>query len=224
MCLAGCWLLIKSCKQAICWHCTWQVCQLVGRQQTLLFLHCHATTPVYDDQGELLGELGSSTPSVVMALPLPLYACWAQLLLTASHLQHWDIAKRAAAVLLPRFVATTPSRLLWQAHPKDRHQLQLQQLQAASPTLLRLLVQAVYVYAQHTGEQQQLAQVPTAAGAAGEGAVAAGGLAGTAASRALLLQLSESQVPQQVAVLKSGKKLMAAMQVGSARYTVQLLY
>jgi hypothetical protein len=151
-----------------------------------------------------------------MALPPPLYACWAQLLLTASHLQHWDIAKRAAAVLLPRFIATTPVRPLWQAHPMDRHQLQLQQVQAASPTLLRLLVQAVYVYAQHTGEQQQLyAQVPSAAGAAGEGAVGAGGLAGTAASRALLLQLSYSQVPQQVAVLESGKKLMAAMQVGT---------
>jgi hypothetical protein len=176
--------------------------------------NCRLT--VYDDQGELLGELGSSTPSLLMALPLPLYACWAQLLLTASTLQHWDVAKRAAAVLLPRFIATAPSRPLWQAHPMDRHQLQLQQVQAASPALLRLLVQAVYVYAQHMGEQQQeqLLQMPSAAGAAGEGGAGAGGLAGTAASRALLLQMSESQVPLQVAVLEASKKLMAAMQVG----------
>lgn len=165
---------------------------------------------MYDDQRELLGELGASTPSVVMALPLPLYACWAHVLLTASQLQHWDIAKRAAAVLLPRFIATSPGRPLWQAHPMDRHQLQLQQVQAASPSLLRLLVQAVYFFAQHMGELQQ--QQAVTGGTPGEGA-GAGGLAETAASRALLLQLSGSQVPQQVAVLECSKKLMAAMQV-----------
>jgi hypothetical protein len=176
---------------------------------------CTAIVAVHDDQGELLGELGASTPSVVMALPLPLYACWAHVLLTASHLQHWEVAKRAAAVLLPRFIATSPSRPLWQAHPMDRHQLQMQQVQGASPALLRLLVQAVYVFAQHMGEQQQLLlqQRPAAAGASGDGAAGASGLAGTAASRALLLQLSGSQVPQQVALLESSKKLMAAMQV-----------
>ncbi|KAF6254573.1 hypothetical protein COO60DRAFT_303334 [Scenedesmus sp. NREL 46B-D3] len=150
-----------------------------------------------------------------MALPLPLYACWARVVLTASHLHHWDVAKRAAAVLLPRFITTTPSRPLWQAHPMDRHRLQLQQVQEASPTLLRLLVQAVYVYAQHMGMQQQLPLLqPLAAGAAGE-ATGAGGLAGTAASRALLLQLSQSQVPQQVAVLESSKKLLGAMQAAA---------
>jgi hypothetical protein len=148
-----------------------------------------------------------------MALPLPLYACWAHLLMTAAHLQHWDVAKHAAAVLLPRFIATSPSRPLWQAHPMDRHQLQLQQVQNASPTLLRLLVQAVYVYAQHVGEQQQQQQRLASAGISGAAGGSGSGLAGTAASRVLLLQLSDSRVPQQMGVLESCKKLMASMQV-----------
>lgn len=187
-----------------------------------LYLHVSHVYTVYDDKGEIIGELGISTPGVTMALSLPLYACWAYILLTAAKLQHWQTAKRAAGVLLPRFIATSASRPLWQAHPMDRHQLQLQQVQDAAGPLLRLLVQAVYVYAYHHGQQHQLA-VASGAGVQETRAVqeAAGtptvsGLAGTAASRALLLGLSESQVPGQVAVLELTKYLLMAMQVSAS--------
>lgn len=38
---------------------------------------------VYDDAGALIGELGPSSVEMLAGLPLPLYQCWAQLLLMA---------------------------------------------------------------------------------------------------------------------------------------------
>lgn len=163
-----------------------------------------------------MGELGASSPNVLMALPLPLFACCAHVLLTAARLQHWSLAKRAAAVLLPAFIASSPACPLWQAHPMDRHCLQMQQVQNAAAPLLRLLVQAVYMHAGHAGEQQQQLLLEGARGGVVDEAAGdcKSGLAGTAASKALLLQLSHSQVPCQVAVLESCKKMLAAMEVG----------
>lgn len=181
------------------------------------FLSCN-TNAVYDDQGNLMGELGPSTPNLLMALPLPLYSCWAHVLLTAAQLKQWEPAKRAASILLPQFIVASPARPIWQEHPMDRHQLQMQQVSVAPVPLLRLLVLAVYVYAGHLGQklQDQLlganGMMHTADAAAADDGVASK-LAGTAASRELLLQCSESQVPGQVALLEACKRIIAAMQV-----------
>eukprot|EP00775_Hariotina_reticulata_P005829 gene5829-6070_t len=91
--------------------------------QTYLF-----AIAAYDEDGRLVGELGLSTTSVLMALPLPLHACWAHVLLTAACLHHWALAKRAAEVLFQVFTSSSKARPLWEAHPMDRHVLQMQQV------------------------------------------------------------------------------------------------
>lgn len=178
-----------------------------------------AAAAVHDERGELIGDLGPSTPSITLALPLPLYSCWAHVLLTAAQLHHWEVARRAASIVLPRFILTGPAKPLWQENPMDRHRLQLQQVAAAPAPLLRLLVLAVYSYAGQQGQklyEQLLCMngLKQGGSAAAGDAGAAGKLAGTAASRALLLQCSESQVPGQVALLETSKMIIAAMQVG----------
>ena len=37
----------------------------------------------YDESGTLIGELGTSSTEMLAGLPLPLYHCWAHLLLMA---------------------------------------------------------------------------------------------------------------------------------------------
>jgi hypothetical protein len=169
-----------------------------------------------------MGELGASSPRICMALPLPLHYCRAQVLLAGARLQQWSVVKRAAGMLLPRFIVTTPVRPLWQAHPMDRFELQHQQVKAAAQPLLRLLVECLLEYASHKGQQAQEALTARGGGndAAGvtcvedSGGASGSGLAGTAASRELLLSLSHSRVPQQVALLDACKRLLLAMQVG----------
>lgn len=163
-----------------------------------------------------MGELGTSSPPIVMTLPLPVYYCYAQVLLAAAHLEQWTVANRAAAVLFPRFFTTTPARPLWQAHPADRFTVQQQQVAAQVAPFLRLLVQAMYAYAGHlAGKQLAGLQAGGNTSCAGgeEAALSSNGLAGTAASRALLLSLSESHLPQQVALLEAAQKHLLAMQV-----------
>lgn len=174
---------------------------------------------VYDAQGHIIGELGPSTPSILVALPLPIYTCWARILLTAAQLQHWNVAKRAAGILLPRFITSTAVRPVWQEHPMNRHHLQLQQVKSAASPLLRLVVQAMYVYAGNLGsrlQEQLLIGVGTGRGdtANTQDQPAANKLAGTAASRALLLQYNRGQVHDQIALLSTCKKLAVGMQVG----------
>jgi hypothetical protein len=41
----------------------------------------------YDEGGALLGELGVATPETLAGLPLPLFYCWAHLLLAAAALK-----------------------------------------------------------------------------------------------------------------------------------------
>lgn len=184
-----------------------------------MFIFCgYANAAVYDERDELIGDLGPSTPSILMALPLPLHACWAHVLLTAAQLQQWAPARRAASVLFPMFISTRPSKALWQEHPMDRHQLRLQQVLAAPAPLLRQLVLAIYSFAQGKGqklrEQMLSGNEPNSGGEAAansEGTISK--LAGTAASRALLLQCSKSPVPLQIALLEICKKVIAAMQV-----------
>jgi uncharacterized membrane protein (DUF2068 family) len=176
---------------------------------------------VYADQGTLLGELGCSSPPITMSLPLPVYYCYAQVLLAAAQLGLWAVAKGAASILLRRFFTTTPSRPIWEAHPADRLSLQSQQVSQQVPAFLRLLVQAVYAYAGHLGAQH------TAALSAGSGygldpfqdpetgGSSSSGLAGTAASRQLLLGLSGSHVQQQVSLLEVAQRHLLAMQVAA---------
>lgn len=52
----------------------------------------------YDADGVLLRELGASTPELLLALPLPLYMCWAHLTAVAAQLDCQSIAKKAAKV------------------------------------------------------------------------------------------------------------------------------
>lgn len=173
---------------------------------------------VYDDQGTLLGELGSSSPSIVMSLPLPIYYCYAQVLLAAAHLGMWTVAKRAAAVLFPRFFTVKAARPLWQAHPADHYSIQTQQVSAQVAPFLRLLVQATYAYAGHQASKHIQALVLAGSSddsvdGSQEATGGSSGLAGTAASRALLLCLSESRLPQQVALLEAAQRLLLAVQV-----------
>lgn len=172
---------------------------------------------VYDDQGTLLGELGSSSPSIVMSLPLSVYYCYAHVLLAAAQLRLWTVAKRAAGVLFPRFFTVMPARPLWEAHPADRYSIQTHQVSAQVAPLLRLLVQAVYAHAGHQASKQieALSRVCKNGSTDGSQEAAGGssGLSGTAASRALLLGLSESRLPQQVALLEAAQRHLLAMQV-----------
>jgi hypothetical protein len=73
----------------------------------------------YDAGGEVIGGLGDSSPQLLMAHPLPLYGCWAQLLLTACQLGCAGTARRAARVLLPHFIERGPERPVWEANPAD---------------------------------------------------------------------------------------------------------
>ena len=173
---------------------------------------------VYDDQGTMLGELGVSSPAVNMSLPLPIYYCYAQVLLAAARLGLWTVAKRAAGVLFPRFFTTTPARPLWQAHPGERFSMQPVQVAAQVSPFLRVLVQAMYAYAGHLGSQQlqMLTASDVSAGCATSRQQAAddcSGLAGTAASRSLLLSLSESHISHQVALLEAAQRHLMAMKV-----------
>lgn len=174
---------------------------------------------MFDDQGELIGELGASSPPVIMTLPLPVYYCYAQVLLAAARLGLWPVVKTAAAALLPRFFTTTPARPVWQAHPADRFSLQKEQVARQVAPFLRLLVQAVYAYAGHLGAIQlaELSAPGSSSSWEGDedvGGSSSNGLAGTAASRALLLQLSETRLPNQVALLEVAQRHLLAMQVG----------
>ncbi len=101
---------------------------------------------LYDEDGQLVGGLGASTPEVPLTLPLPLYMCWAHLLAAAVRCSAWAAAKRAAAVLLPHFVVTTPSVPLWRSNPMDAQSLHRAHVAAAARPLLRALVQCIYVY------------------------------------------------------------------------------
>lgn len=164
-----------------------------------------------------MGELGASSPSVILSLPLPIYYLVAQVLLAAAHLQLWGVAKRAAAALFPRFFTTTAARPLWQAHPADRFSTQPHQVAAQVPAFLRLLVQSVYAYAGHQ-VTKQLTVLATGSSDShgGDSSSSSGGgsaLAGTAASRELLLSLSQSHVEQQRALLEGAKRHLLAMQV-----------
>jgi hypothetical protein len=188
----------------------------------LLLLHVSVCFAVYDEQGTLLGELGCSSPPITMSLPLPVYFCYAQVLLAAAQLGLWSVAKGAASILLPRFFITTPSRPIWEAHPADRLSIQSQQVAMQVAAFLRLLVQAVYAYAGHLGAQHtaalsagsgygmDLSQDPAAGGSS-----SSSGLAGTAASRELLLGLSGSHLQQQVALLGVAQRHLLAMQVAA---------
>lgn len=187
---------------------------------------------VFDDQGTLLGELGCSSPSIPMSLPLPVYYCYAHVLLAAAHLGLWTVAKRAAGVLFPRFFTATPARPLWEAHPAERFSTQAPQVAAQVPAFLRVLVQAVYAYAGHQASKHTaaLAQAgsSSSSGAAADGGQEAepgsSGLGGTAASRALLLSLSNSRLPQQVALLEAAQRHLLAMQVGARGYKAILVF
>lgn len=59
-------------------------------------------------------------PAQVLAgLPLPIFYCWVHLCLMACKLRLWPVARRAAGVLFPQFITTTPDRPLWEANPMD---------------------------------------------------------------------------------------------------------
>jgi hypothetical protein len=165
---------------------------------------------VYDAAGKLLGELGPSTPPVLMALPLPLFYLWGHLLKAAAQLQQWPAARKAAAVLFPRFISSTPARPVWEQHPMDALRLQQPLVAAAAAPLLRLLVQGLFLYASHTGQQlqQELAAADVAATKL-EGAAAGG-----SGSRQLLKVLQQPRLDQQLQLLRSGKRLLLGMQVG----------
>ncbi len=100
----------------------------------------------FDESGALIGELGASSPETLAGLPLPLYYCWAHLLLTACRLRLWPLAKRAASVLFPHFITTAPDRPLWEASPLASQTLRTPSVDVADGPLLRAFVQCVYAY------------------------------------------------------------------------------
>lgn len=73
----------------------------------------------YTAEGDVIGSLGDSSPQLLVAHALPLYSCWAQLLLTAYQLDCPALGKQAAHVLLPHFIAKLAVRPAWQANPMD---------------------------------------------------------------------------------------------------------
>jgi hypothetical protein len=149
----------------------------------------------YTSEGKLLGELGTSTPPILAALPLPLYYCWAHLLLVATRLGQWSAARKAAAVLFSRFLDQQHLRPSWEQHPMDSLQLHQKEAAAAATPLLRLLVQGLYSYACNV---QHAAQIK---------------LAHSSTAKAVLVEMRESAVPKQLEVFRNCKMVLIGMQV-----------
>jgi hypothetical protein len=95
----------------------------VGQPVTVQGLHTNDNyvfaVAAYAADGGVIGGLGDSSPQLLVAHALPLYSCWAQLLLTAYQLGCPALGKKAAHVLLPHFIARLPVRPVWQANPMD---------------------------------------------------------------------------------------------------------
>ncbi|KAG2499074.1 hypothetical protein HYH03_003257 [Edaphochlamys debaryana] len=171
---------------------------------------------LYDEDGAIVGGLGTSTPEVVLALPLPLLMCWTHLLAAAvrSGASGAVAAKRAAGVLLPHFVVTTPDVPIWRSNPMDAQRLHRAHLAAAARPLVRAAVQCIYVY----GGAALLR------GAAGAGASGAGANPPTLAPAApvpqvalpcTLPQLKQPFLEEQVARLKAARLLVLGMELAA---------
>lgn len=161
---------------------------------------CDSCVPlyaVYDAHGNLIGDLCASSPDMLISLPLPVYMCWAQLLLSAAKLGQWAVAKRAAAVLFPIFIQQSPSRPLWEAHPMDSLQLIQHQVDQAALPLLRLFVQGMYVHACNSSQSL--------------GWQSADG--GKTTFKGVLQCMNTPHLEEQVALLKNCKRVLMAMQV-----------
>ena len=155
----------------------------------------------YDESGAMVSSgLGSSTCEILAALPLPIYMCWSHLCLVACRLGQWQAARRAASVLLPHFIVTTPDRPVWEANPLDAQNIHRPRLEAASKPLLRTFAQAVYalVASVYSLDSASLAgpNVPSAVGSLGP-------------------EYRQPYVTEQLARLKSVKTLLIAMEVSA---------
>ncbi|PNH01366.1 hypothetical protein TSOC_012750, partial [Tetrabaena socialis] len=167
---------------------------------------------LYDEDGGVVGGgLGASTPEVLLALPLPLYACWAQLLAAAVRARAWVAAKRAAGVLLHHMVVSGPDAPIWAANPMDSQRLHRAHVAAAARPLLRSVVQGIYMYG-------GAALLRNGAAAAGGGAGAAAAPAAPLPQVALPCTLPQLRAPflqEQVARLKAARLLVLGMEVAA---------
>eukprot|EP00798_Chlamydomonas_sp_ICE-L_P023814 gene23814-9377_t len=153
----------------------------------------------YDDAGQLIGGLGTSTKEVIAALPLPLYMCWSHLVLLASKMGLWSLAKRGSGLLFPHFIETSADRPLWEANPMDAQRLNRPHLEVAAKPLLRTFVQAVYSYTDGVTEQEAAAEkgfAPSAITSVGK-------------------EFRTAYLEEQVARLKSTKRLLIAIKVSA---------
>ncbi|KAG2453644.1 hypothetical protein HYH02_001857 [Chlamydomonas schloesseri] len=164
---------------------------------------------LYDDDGNIVGGLGTSTPEVLVALPLPLLMCWAHLLAAAVRCGAAGAAaaKRAASVLLPHFVVTTPDVPLWRSNPMESQRLHRAHVAAAARPLLRALVQAIYLYGG--------AALLRTTGGGGGGSTAPGAPVPQVALPCTLPQLRAPFLEEQVARLKSARLLVLGMEVAA---------
>ncbi|KAG1679322.1 hypothetical protein FOA52_009354, partial [Chlamydomonas sp. UWO 241] len=128
----------------------------LGTNDTYIF-----AAAAYDEAGQIIGGLGTASREVLAALPLPLYMCWAHLLLVATKNGLKLHAQRAAGVLLPHFIDTSPDRPLWEANPQDAQALHRGHMGAACRPLLRTFVQAALAWAP-VALQAALAWAPVA--------------------------------------------------------------
>lgn len=211
------WYLWRQCNaQAMPWHqlaftyststCTGTgVMVPPGARVTVEGLRTNDTyvfaIAAYDEAGQLLGGLGTSSIEMLAGLPLPLYHCWAHLALIACKLKLWPLAKRAAGVLFPHFVVTSPDRPLWEENPMRTLQLHRPHVAEATRPLLRAFIHAVYAYTGAVLAQECAALRVKAGGGPQRGAGP---------------PLAEVRVPQleeQVARLKSTKRLLLAAHV-----------
>jgi hypothetical protein len=191
-----------SCHLACLSHPTLHSIQFM----TLQTLPIHQTA-AYDADGGLIGELGASSPPVIIKLPLPLPLCWSYLLLAAVKLRCPGAARRAAAQLMPLFVTAKPARPVWEQHPMDALALRTDVTAAAAAPLLRAFAQASLAH---------VAQLRSEAAAAAEAARAAAGKA-VRGSRGMLVQHRDSRVKHQLALFKDCKRLLIAAEVRSKR-------
>lgn len=70
--------------------------------------------------------------------------------LHCTRLGSWQHARRAAAVVLPHFISTSPDRPLWEANPMDAQTVVKPHLEVAAKPLLRTFIQVCV----HEGEKE----------------------------------------------------------------------
>jgi len=157
----------------------------------------------FDADGQRVGELGESGPSVVLCHALPVLHMHANLCTSALNLGALAVGRVSHRVLMRHFMRRTPDRALWEEDPSDSRGLDSAAVQEASPPLLRALTLAMYVAVQRLGLEGE-------AGELGDG----GDLSG---------DLNVPHIEQQVSRVRSAKQVLMAMHIAACINDQQLL-